>query len=134
MMVTMKYFHCSVALVILAFFVACTNPLSSHRSVTLPITDLVVPVSASASVPFTVRLTVVSGGCKRFERLVATRRPGEVAFEARGRDSSGPNVGCTDDIRKDPQTYEATPPFSNPFTVRAVQPDGSSVTRTVRVQ
>ncbi len=130
----MKYFRRSVALVILVFCAACTNPLSSHRSVTLPITDLVVPESASASVPFTVRLTVVSGGCKRFERLVATRRPGELSLEARGRDSSGPNVLCTADIRKDPQTYEVTPPFSNPFTVSAVQPDGSSVTRTVRVQ
>lgn len=130
----MRYSRRSMIFGLLAFCAACTNPFSSARDVTLPITDFVVPESASPGAPFTVRLTVMSGGCRRFERLVATRRPGELSFEARGRDSSGPNGLCTDDIRKDPQTYEATPPFSNPFTVRAMQPDGSSVSRTVRVQ
>lgn len=121
---------------ILATLIACgcRSLVGSDRDVTLPIIDLVVPESASANAPFTVTLTVVSGGCLRFDRLIATRAPGVVALQARGKDSSGPGIVCTADLRYDPQTYQVAPPFSNPFSVTTVQPDGTLTTRTVRIQ
>lgn len=124
----------SILLFVCLLAAGCNSIVGSDREVTLPITDLVVPESASAAAPFTVSLTVVSGGCVRFDRLIATRTPGAVFLQGRGVDRSGGNTACTTDIRTDPQVYEVTPPFSNPFAVNAVQPGGELVTRTVRIQ
>jgi len=58
----------------------------------------------------------------------------QLTLEARGVDHGGPGVSCTTDIRRDPQTYDAAGQFSDPFVVEVVQPDGSTLARTVRVQ
>ncbi len=67
----------------------CSNPLGFDRNVRLVVTDLVVPESASAGTSFTVSLTAVSGGCVRFDRLIATRQTGTLTLEARGTDGGG---------------------------------------------
>jgi len=113
---------------------ACVNPFNPARDITLLVRDLVVPASIPPGGPLSIRFNVVSGGCKSFERVEARRGTNQLTLEARGVDHGGPGISCTTDIRIDPQTYDAAGPFSDRFVVEVVQPDGSTLARTVRVQ
>jgi len=112
----------------------CVNPFNPGRDITLPVSDLVAPASIPPGGPLTIRFNAVSGGCKSFERIEARRTANLLTLEARGVDRGGPGIACTADIRIDPQTYEAAGPFSDPFVVSIVQPDGNPLVRTIRVQ
>ncbi|HVF40732.1 MAG TPA: hypothetical protein VM939_12610 [Gemmatimonadaceae bacterium] len=112
----------------------CVNPFDPGREITLEVSDVAAPASVSPSGPLSITLTVVSGGCRRFDGIKATRASNKLTLEARGIDSSGPTTSCTTDIRFEPKTYEAQGPFTDPFVITVVQPNGNLVTRTIRVQ
>jgi prophage tail gpP-like protein len=111
----------------------CEFPFGPDRAVVLFISDLDAPASVDAGETIVVKVTVESGGCRRFDRLEATRVAGRVTFRAHGRDSSGPKVSCTADIRYNVVEYDARPPLTDPFVLVAFQPDKTELTRTVRV-
>lgn len=110
----------------------CINVFDLESDVQLPIAELAVPESVSAQGPLNATLTVVTGGCRQFDRIVSSRTGGVVILEAWGTDSGG--EACTDDIRYEPHQYSINGPFANPLIVSAVQPDGTSFTKTVRVE
>lgn len=110
----------------------CINVFDLESEVQLPIAELVVPESVTAQGPLNVSLTVVTGGCREFDRIESRRTGGAYILEAWGTDSGG--EACTDDIRYEPHQHSISGPFSNPLIVSAVQPDGSSFTETVRVE
>lgn len=131
----MRHRFVSVAAALLATAAAgCRDPLGADRAVTLPVRDLSTPAELATGAELIVTVTVVTGGCRRFERLVAERATGRLTLVAHGRDSSGPDVACPADIREEPHTYRAAPPDRDPYTVAARQPDGSELTRVVRVR
>jgi hypothetical protein len=113
--------------------IACEDPFGTVRQIALPITAVEAPASVNVGDAPVVRVTVQSGGCKRFEKLNAVRTPERVTIAARGTDSSGPRVSCPGDIRSDVVEYRAQPLLVDPFTVVAKQPDGSETIRTIRV-
>ncbi|MEO7369054.1 MAG: hypothetical protein ABIZ36_13945 [Gemmatimonadaceae bacterium] len=119
---------------LLCSYASCTNPLGNdRRDIKLHIAALVVPASAPAAGTFTATITVETGGCKRFERFSVTKTPTSAMIEAEGTDA-GPDAICTQEIRLEQKTLDLSGPFSDPFTITAIQPDESVLTRTVRIR
>lgn len=112
---------------------ACVNPFELGADVQLPISEIDVPASVPAGGRLTVTLTVVTGGCRDFDRFRSSRQANVLLIEAWGKDTGG-SQACTDDIRFEQQDFSAEGPFSDPLVVSAVQPDGSSITKSVRVE
>ena len=127
-------FAATVALGLTGLVAGCEDAFGPGRAIVLPITDLVVPAEVRTNDVLVVKVSIQTGGCKSLVGLNAVRTEGRVTLTARGNDSSGENVSCPGDIRTELREYRADPPFSDPFTVAAIQPDGTTTTRTVRVR
>ncbi len=111
----------------------CWNPFASDRErITLAVSEIDAPAEIGATARLAITLTVVTGGCKRFDRIQADRSANRLTLTVRGWDT--PDANCTADIRFEPRPYEAVPPFADPFTIAVRQPDGSELTREVRVR
>ncbi|HET9774943.1 MAG TPA: hypothetical protein VFP77_00095 [Gemmatimonadaceae bacterium] len=120
---------------LLAGFGAC-NPLDLTDNVVLEVTKLDVPTAAAASAPFTVTLTLVTGGCTSFNRIDVQHFEQGVRLIPLGTNSSirHKDVVCLDVLKEEPHDVQLEPPFTNPYTVfveQGVQPD---VTATVQIQ
>jgi hypothetical protein len=119
----------------LALLTGCWDLFGLSPEVKLPISDLVVPETVSPAGPATVTVTVVTGGCRVFDRIVANRTASVVILTAWGEDGSGRGqMACPTDIRFEPKQYSIPGPFTDPLVISAVQPDGTSITRSVKVQ
>ena len=127
-------FAAAVAFGLTGLVAGCEDAFGPGRSIVLPITDLVVPPEVRVNDVLVVRVSIETGGCKSLVGLNAVRTEGRLTLTARGTDSAGENVSCPGDIRTEVREYRADPPFADPFTVVANQPDGSTTTRTVRVR
>lgn len=113
---------------------ACSNPFANdRRDIKLYVAAMVVPASAPAMGTLTVTVTVETGGCKRFERFRVTNTRTSATIEAQGSDA-GPNAICTQEIGLEKKALDLSGPFSDPFTITAIQPDASVLVRTVRIQ
>lgn len=113
---------------------ACRSPFGAERAILLPVRDLVVPEHVAANAELEVTLTVVTGGCRSFDRIEANRSADRLTLIPWGRDASGPGVMCTGDIRYEEKTYRTGPVSSDPFTVVVRQPGGTELVRQVRVR
>lgn len=120
------------AAVVLAVGAACGSVSDPGPRVVLGVTDIRAPATFEAGRPFTVTLTVVTGGCRAFERFDAVRAPDRITLTAVGRDRSGPGIGCPDYIRYEPRDYTAQPPFADSVVVAAEQSELILVSRVVR--
>jgi hypothetical protein len=118
----------------LVLFTNCEVALGPGREVILVITNVEAPAEIAPGSVLTVRVTVESGGCRRFDRVVATQANDRVTIVAHGHDTSGPGVLCTGDIRHTERVVQLEPPFTDPFTVVARQPSGPPTTLVVRVR
>jgi len=123
----------AVAALAYAVSLSSCDSLAPTRVVVLPITELVAPASVDPAGTLVGEVTVQSGGCRSFERLQTTRTSGRVTIRAIGRDASGPDVLCTGDIQYTVVEYRADGPFTDPFLVVGIQPDGEEMRRPVRV-
>jgi hypothetical protein len=113
---------------------ACNwDPFGLSPEVKLPISDLVAPETVSPAGPANVTVTVVTGGCRVFGRIKEKRTASVVILEAWGEDGSS-GQSCTTDIVYEPKPYRITGPFTNPLVISAVQPDGTSITKSVKVE
>jgi hypothetical protein len=114
---------------------ACDGLFERERAVLLPVQTLAAPATFTPGEAFTVTATVVSGGCRSFERLDGARAGDRLTLLARGREVSGPGVVCPADIRYEPRTFTVQPPFGDSIVVTAAQPaDLAPVTRVVRAR
>ncbi|HXG72297.1 MAG TPA: hypothetical protein VNJ04_16930 [Gemmatimonadaceae bacterium] len=118
-------------LALLIAFLATGCNLLPDREVILVVQKIEGPATAAAGAPFTVIVTVQTGGCLRFDRFSAVRSAADVQLTARGRDSEPRQTVCTADIRFEPHAYVVQPPFQSPFFVVAIQPDGSTLPKQV---
>ena len=122
-----------LASIALLLSLGCINPFGG-RDVRLDIESIEAPESIGPQQPLTITATVVSGGCRTFDRLVVKREGQRISLAAWGEDSSGPFTACTTDIRYDRPDHVATGPFSDPVTVVAYRLDGTLLERVVRVR
>ncbi len=112
---------------------ACWDPFGLAPDVKLPISELTVAETTSPQGPLSATVTVVTGGCREFDRITSTRKAAVVIVEAWGKDDSG-KLACTDDIKYEPHQHSIAGPFTDPLIISAVQPDGTAITKTVKVQ
>jgi hypothetical protein len=115
--------------------VAC-NPFAPDQSLVLDVSKLEAPASVSVGSPLTVSLTVVTGGCVSFDRIVAERSAFGASLTVLGRDAAKGrrDVACTADIRFELHSYELDPPPRGTFSVEANRPRLDPLTTTVQVQ
>lgn len=118
----------------LGLYGRCELSLGPGRDIRLAITSIDAPAEIARDSAMTVRATVRSGGCRRFEQLRVTRTTDRATMVALGFDTSGPGVNCPDDIREGVREFRLDPPFGDPFTLAARQPDGTETTRVVRIR
>lgn len=119
--------------VLLLVLLSCQNPFELRRPIRLEVSEVAAPESAPSQGNFTITLTVVTGGCKRFEEIRSDRTSRTLTLEARGTDA-GPGTACPADIRFEPHPFLAEGPFTDPFTIVVEQPNGAPTTRTVRIR
>jgi hypothetical protein len=115
---------------------ACWNPFAD-QSVILSVSELNAPATVTPGARFSVVLTVQTGGCLSFDRIVETFRDASGAtLTAWGTDGSKgrKNVACPADVRYEPHSYELSPPFSNPFKVTVGRGRVSPLQAVVQVQ
>ena len=123
-------------------FGSCELSLGPGRDIRLPITDVVAPAEIAADSVLRVRVTVESGGCRRLEQLRVTRTASRatnalipvITIVALGFDTGGPGISCTGDIRHEVRQVSLDPPFTDPFSIAALQPGGPETVRVVRIR
>ena len=123
----------SAALFALAAGLSGCDDSMAPDQVVLQITALTAPATIAEGETLVAQITVQSGGCRRFDRIVSTRATGRVTFRALGLDSSRPDGVCTGDIRTDVVEWRTDGPFTDPFLLVGVQPSGEEMRRTVHV-
>ncbi len=114
---------------------AC-NLLDPNQSTILPVTKLDAPATVSAAAPFSVTLTIRTGGCTSFDRLDVQRMDGGARIVPWGNDATigHKNVSCAAYILETPHTIQLDPPFPNPLYISVEQGRMPPVTATVQVQ
>lgn len=112
------------------------NPFAPDQSVVLDVSELEAPAMISVGSPLIVVLTVVTGGCRSFDRIVAQRTMSGASLTAWGRDAAKgrKDVGCTTDIRFEPHSYQFDPPAQGSFRVEVQRQHVDPLLRTVQVQ
>ncbi|MEO6331892.1 MAG: hypothetical protein ABIV11_06600 [Gemmatimonadaceae bacterium] len=123
-----------VSALVLSLASGCSAIFSPGRPVILGITEVRAPATVQRDAAFNVTFIVQTGGCVNFRRMQLTQTSSSATVTAHGWDGSGRGIACTADIRYEPQEVAMKPPFSDPFVVRAQQPNGSEITAQVRVQ
>jgi hypothetical protein len=132
----MKHFLFGVALVWLAAVPLACNSFGPDQSVILGVSQLDAPASVAANAPIPVVLTVVTGGCLRFDRIEARREASSATLTAWGTDGSigRKDIMCPADIRPEPHSYQFDPPFTNPFRITVDRGRVSPLVATVQVR
>lgn len=112
------------------------NPFDLNDNVLLAVTKLDVPAAAASSAPFTVTLTLVTGGCTSFNRIDVQHFDNGVRLIPLGTNASIRNkdVTCPDIIKEEPHDVQLDPPFTNPYTIYVEQGDQPDVTANVQIQ
>src|SRR3954470_20392382 len=90
---------------------ACSLITDPRKAVLLFVQDVVVPNELAPGTELVATITVMTGGCKMFERFETSRAGDRLTVVARGTDM--PNQVCTDDIRYEPHEYRVTVPSGN---------------------
>ncbi len=132
----MKTVRSAVSLIaLLALPIGC-NPFAPDQSVILAVTKLDAPLTALADNPFTVTLTVRTGGCTSFDRIDVQKMPAGVRIVPWGTNASlgKKGVSCPAYIQDGPHSVQVDPPFSNPYYVNVEQGRLPPLTAKVEVQ
>jgi hypothetical protein len=128
----------SVALsALLVVVCGCSGVFDSDQAVILPAIKLEAPATASAAASFSVTVTLRTGGCTSFDRLVVVKVESTVRIVPWGTNSAlgrKGNVVCPANIVDEPHSVQLEPPFSNPFHVTVEQGRLAPVVATVQVQ
>jgi hypothetical protein len=120
-----------VAIVVGVLLVAC-NPLDPNQSILLDVSNAAAPATIPPNTQLTITLTILTSGCRSFDRIVVQRLTTGVILAAFGQSIKGGNCGTG--FQNELHSVTLDPPFSNPFTI---QVDGGSlppITTTVQVQ
>jgi hypothetical protein len=132
----MKHFLFEMALVGLVAVPLACNPFGPNQSIILGVSQLDAPASVAANAPISVVLTVVTGGCRSFDRIEARRDASSATLTAWGTDGSigRKDIMCPADIRSEPHSYQINPSFTNPFTITVDRGRVSPLIAVVQVQ
>ena len=113
--------------------VACRDPGAPRTNVALGVEQVVVPTELAPNAELVATITVITGGCKKFERFTTTRSEGQLTVEARGSDAT-PGRVCTRDLRFEPHEYRASLPAGNPVVLAVRRPNGPDLVRQIQIR
>ena len=113
---------------------ACSALGEPRRSIVLGVHDVVAPAEVAVGSELVATITVVTGGCKSFDRFVTARAANRLTVEARGWDAAGAGRSCPADIRYEAREYRATLPAGDPVVLAVRQPNGTEVVREIDVR
>jgi len=116
-----------------ALTLACSDPESPRRNIMLGVEDVVAPTELASNAELVATITVITGGCKRFDRFTTSRSEGRLTVEARGSDAALGQV-CTRDLRFEPHEYRATLPAGNPVVLAVRRPNGADLVRQIQIR
>ena len=117
--------------------VTACNPFAPSQRVALGVSRIDAPATIAQTTPLTIALTVVTGGCRTFERIETQRFVTGASITVWGRDAAvGRDVACPTDIRYESHTVTFDPPFppSSSFQISVNQGRLAPITATVQVQ
>jgi len=121
----------TVVVMLAALLVGC-NPLDPNRSILLDVSNATAPATIPPNTQLTVTLTVLTSGCRAFDRIVVQRLATGVILAAFGQSIKDGN--CATGFQNELHSVTLDPPFSSPFTI---QVDGGTlppITTSVTVQ
>jgi hypothetical protein len=111
---------------------ACNGVATPREAVLLGIQDVVAPTEVAAGAELVATITLVTGGCKAFERFETRASSARLTVEAWGTDAS--NQSCPADVRYEPREFRASLPSGNPVVLAVRQPNGDELVRTIQVR
>ena len=111
---------------------ACASPTGPRKAVLLGVHDVVAPTELAAGAELVATITVVTGGCKTFDRFVTSRSSARLTVEAWGTDAR--DQSCPSDVRYEPHAYRASLPSANPVELAVRQPNGDELVRTIQIR
>ena len=111
---------------------ACDGLADPRRAVLLGVQDVVAPAEVAAGAELVATITVVTGGCKAFDRFVTRRDNARLTVEAWGTDAR--NQSCPADVHYEPHEYRAVVPSGNPVVLAVRQPNGDELVRTIQIR
>ena len=120
-----------VGIALAALIVAC-NPLDPNQAILLDVSNASAPATIPPNTPLTITLTVLTSGCRMFDRIVVQRLSNGVILAAFGQSIKGGN--CAGGFQNEMHSVTLDPPFSSPFSI---QVDGGTlppITTSVTVQ
>ena len=120
----------SALLLILA--TACNS--SATRTMTLQIGDVTAPSELVPGAALHLTVTVNSGGCTTYDHLDVQHSESQVTVHAIGTDNSRDGVVCNSMLVMNPVAVDIDPPFTDPVAVIALEPDGTTLTKSVRIR
>lgn len=112
---------------------ACSSRGIRVEEFAVRVDSLAVPVSVAAQDTLSIRLIGFLGSdqCSRLARVQRERRAGWIELRVIGERESG--VDCSALPAPLNHVELVLPPIEGPFTVRVIQPDGTSLVRVVQV-
>jgi len=113
--------------------VACNDAEAPRVNVVLGVEEVVAPTELAPNAELVATITVITGGCKRFEQFASTRSDGRLTVEARGSDAT-PGQTCTRDLRLEPHEYRASLPAGNPVVLAVRRPNGPDLVRQIQIR
>lgn len=125
--------RCSIVLALCAMALACSEFGGPRRSIVLSVSEIAAPSELEAGAELVATITVVTGGCKAFDRFVTTRTGDRLTVEARGWDASRGQV-CPTDVRYEAREYRASAPGGTALVLVIRQPDGSELVRQIPIR
>ena len=117
---------------LLCFAVACNDLAGPRKAVLLGVQDVVAPTELVAGAELVATITVVTGGCKAFDRFTTNRSDNRLTVVAHGTDAR--NQSCPADVRYEPHEYRATAPSGNPVVLAVRQPNGDELVRSIQIR
>ena len=112
---------------------ACNDSGAPRKHVMLGVQEVLAPTELALNVELVATITVITGGCKAFDRFVTSRSGNRLTVEARGFDAAGGQL-CPDDIRYEPREYRSTVPPANPVVLAVRQPNGDEIVRQIHIR
>jgi hypothetical protein len=107
----------------------------ADRLVLMPVEEILVSGSERAGAPLEARfIGLLTNGCQRFERFEVIEAERSAMVSMWAREPKPPGLVCTADIRQVQQARTFRPAVAGSFVITVKQPDGSVLTREVRVE
>jgi hypothetical protein len=125
-----------VAIALAGSVTGCGIIFGPDQSVILAVETIDAPTTVGPAASFTAVLTVVTGGCRQFDRIEVRRNASSATVTAWGTDGSigRDDIVCPADFRTELHSVRFEPPFAGTFNISVNRGRLAPLQTTVQVQ